>query len=257
MIKQSDWRSCFNDVQQHRRLLSTDRGIFVRKEIHARELVSGRGNIAHTIIGKHIRSRIYFGLLTLISKMPIRLFNVCLDVKGAKSDPHLLAWDRMLNRIERTLLAQEEREIPLRKRLVELVPETVSEEDRDKLKARLLDYHPKAIIIADEGRQREITRAVRKMSRFNPIPSDRGGWPEGRTKNIQVERIIEDPIFKKSEDSFFVQLADCAAFALLKRESIPTENVTKYGLHEFFDRTLTGVCWKPACRKDPLGIVRD
>ena len=63
------------------------------------------------------------GLRPLISKMPIRLFNVCLEVKGAKSGIRTSSLGiEYWNRIERTLLAQEGREIPLRKRLLALLP---------------------------------------------------------------------------------------------------------------------------------------
>src|ERR1035441_7803545 len=38
-IRHDQWRDCFNRVQQHRRLLKQDHGVFIRKEIHAHELV--------------------------------------------------------------------------------------------------------------------------------------------------------------------------------------------------------------------------
>ena len=55
------------------------------------------------------------------------------------------------------------------------------------------------MVFADEGRETEITKALRKMSVFNPIPSKLGDWGAGaKSKNIPVERVIEDPVFKKS-----------------------------------------------------------
>ncbi len=254
-IRHDDWRGCFSLVQEHRKLLNTDHGIYIRKEIHARDLVAGRGRISPTVIEKHMRSRIFFGLLNLIARMPVQLFNICLPIKGTR-DPEMLAWDRLMNRIERTMLEYESREIPKRKKLLELLPPTVSETDKKEMTERLLRYHPRALIFADEGKHLKITRAIRKMNKFNPIPSARGAWPEGKTKNIVIERVLEDPIFKKSEDSLFIQLADCAAFALLKRETAPTPNIEKYKIHEFFDQCLAGLCYKPACPSDPLGIVR-
>ena len=50
------------------------------------------------------------------------------------------------------------------------------------------------------------------MHVFNPIPSQFGEWSPGqKAKNITVDRIIEDPIFKASHHSYFVQLVDCVA----------------------------------------------
>ena len=71
-----------------------------------------------------------------------------------------------------------------------------------------------------------------------------------------TERIIEDPVFKPSHRSHFLQLADCVAFALLKKEVEPTDNISKYKINKMFDETIASVCYLPAAKSDPLGIVR-
>lgn len=254
-IRHCDWHDCFNRVRQHRALLKQDFGLFLRKEIHAHEFVAGRGNISQQIVGKYQRSRIFDQLLSSVAQLPkVMLINVCLDVKG-RSDPQLDAWDRLVNRIERTMLEFERREIPLRRDLIAKLPPDYPE--CYQLETRLNSYCPRAIIFADEGREAEITKVMRKMSVFNPIPSQFGKWKAGKaTQNIPVERVIEDPIFKKSHQSFFLQLADCVAFALLKREVALTPNIKKYGIHKMFEQRLSGICYRPASPKDPLGIVR-
>jgi len=254
-IRHSDWHECFKRVRQHRALLKQDYGIFIRKEIHAHEFVSGRGKVSEQIVSKYQRSRIFDQLLSSIAQLPnVMLINICLDVKG-RSDPQLDAWDRLVNRIERTMLEFERREIPLRRGLVAKLPNNYS--DRHQLEVRLNSYRSRAVIFADEGRESEITKVMRKMSVFNPIPSQFGQWKAGKaTQNIPVERVIEDPIFKKSHQSFFLQLADCVAFALLKREVAVTQNVKKYGIHKMFEQRLAGICYHPASPKDQMGIVR-
>jgi hypothetical protein len=128
--------------------------------------------------------------------------------------------------------------------------------DAGRIGERLNIYRSRAVIIADEGRETEITKAVRKMHVYNPIPSQLGGWPNGSTKNITIDRIIEDPVFKASDRSYLIQLADCVAFALLKREVTPTPVIATYRIDQMFDATLAGVCFKAAAPRDPLGIVR-
>ena len=255
-IKHGLWKECFERVQQHRRLLKQDHGMFIRKEIHAHEFVGGRGQVSDQMIPKHTRSRIFRGLLGLVAQLPgVLLFNICLDRKGRR-DAQLDAWDRLLNRIERTLLSFEQSEVPLRKKLLAELPPPQGVPD-GLLSKRLLAYAPRAIIVADEGREDEITKAYRKMTVFNPIPSQFGQWEAGKNaKNIPLSKMIEDPVFKPSHKSFFVQLADCVAFALLKRETPPTPNIEKYGINHFFDECLAGVCFKKASPGDPLGIVR-
>jgi len=243
-------------AKEHRRNLKQDYGIFIHQEIHSHKFVAGRGRVSNGVINKHTRSRIYFGLLRLVAQMPnVMVINVCLDCKG-RADPQLDAWDRLLNRIERTMLEFEKRELPLRKNMLGRLPSDAIAADRQEMERRLLAYAPRALIFADEGRQEEITKAYRKMTVFNPIPSKHGSWSGVSAKNIPLERIIEDPVFKKSHQSFFIQLADCVAFALLKRETQPTPNIQQYGIHEFFAQALPGVCHKPASPSDPLGIVR-
>lgn len=257
-VRHSVWKQCFDEIKAHRVILKNDYGIPLSKEIHATDLVGGRGQLSSSqVIGKWQRSRIFFGILKLAATLPeVFLFNVCLD-KRHHADAQMVAWDRLLNRIERTLLKQETDELPLRRRLSSSAQQSLSEGDWQSLNKRLNNYRSRAFIIADEGREYEIERAIRKMRVFNPIPSRYGEWGTGsRTKNITTDRIIEDPMFKKSERSYFIQVADCIAFALLKREVQPTPHVKKYGLHKMFDETLTGICFKKASPADPLGIVR-
>jgi Protein of unknown function (DUF3800) len=73
------------------------------------------------------------------------------------------------------------------------------------------------------------------MGVFNPIPSMLGGWPEGTaTRNIPTQFILEDPVFKVSQRSYFIQLADFCAYALLRKER-PVATKTKCGLDVAFD----------------------
>lgn len=256
-IRHADWRDCFQRVRQHRAVLKQDHGIFLRKEVHAQEFVSGRGRISASIISKHDRSRIFDGLLKLVASLPnVMVINICLDIAGRR-DPQLDAWDRLLNRIERTLFEMERRELPLRRELLVRLPDTFSDRARSCLATRLNAYRSRGLIFADQGREPEITRVFRKMNVFNPIPSQFGGWSgDLKTKNIPVERIIEDPVFKESHQSYFIQLADCVAFALLKREVPPTPLIKKYGIHRMFEKNIAAVCFHQAAPKDSLGIVR-
>jgi len=256
-IRHSVWKECLDEVRKHREMLKHDYGIFLRKEIHAHKFLAGRGRISDRVVTKWERARIFNGLLKLIASLPeIMLFNVCLN-KSEHTDPHMIAWDRLTNRIERTMLEMERVEIPKRRELMGCIGPATADAVRCDIEARLLKYKSRAVLISDEGREYEIERAVRKMRAFNPIPSRYGSWPGGRkTKSITADRIIEDPVFRKSHRSYLVQLADCVAYALLKREVQPTSRIRRYGIHQMFDAHLTGICFKQAARDDPQGIVR-
>lgn len=95
------------------------------------------------------------------------------------------------------------------------------------------------------------------MRKFNNIPSRYGVWSAGISrKNISTDRIIEDIIQKNSAHSFFIQMADCCAFALLRHLN-PTPKAIKYKFDDAF-LDLDGVLVKAAFTRDPLrlGIIR-
>ena len=258
-IRHAKWRECFDLIKDKRRQLKLDHGIFIQKEIHARDFVAGRGRISPTNqpVGKWLRSRIFHGMLELVAALPsVLVFNVALPVAGC-ADPQMKAWDRLTNRIERTMLEFDNKEKEIRTGLVAAIDGKLPPDQVSKIKMRLNVFKARAFIISDEGRETEIVRAIRKMHVLNHIPSKFGEWSDGNpTKNIVTKRIIEDPVFKPSHRSHFLQLADCVAFALLKREVPPTSNILKYKINEMFEETMASVCYKPSAKNDPLGIVR-
>jgi hypothetical protein len=232
-IRYIDWRDSYNLVREYRRKLRDRYGLYIQQEIHARDLVAGRGKIGSRMISKRDRVQIFHGLLKIIATLPrVWVFNICLDVDNFE-DAQITAWERLLNRIERTML----------------------EADR-KWYETLLIFRPRAMIFSDEGKEMQITQAFRKLGVYNPIPSHYGRWAGGATKNIPLKRIVEEPIFKKSHQSFLIQLADCVAFSLLKKETPLVFKTSKYGVPTLFEKSLSKVCFKKASRSDPLGIVR-
>jgi hypothetical protein len=136
-ISHTDWRDCFARVREHRQFLKQDYGILMRKEIHSSEFVTGRGRISDRVLGKHERSRVYDGLLRLVAQLPsVMLINVCLTNKD-HHDVQLVAWDRLMNRIERTMREFESREIVKRRGLVAGLAAKVADEQNDRSKGDL------------------------------------------------------------------------------------------------------------------------
>jgi hypothetical protein len=217
-IPADQWRNAFQKVRKFRRELKNSDGIFVYKEFHAWKFVSGRGEFADRTITKGRRCQIFKDTLTLVAELPgARLFNA---VFWAKEDEE--AFERLVNRINRTMQAWDSR----------------------------------AILICDEGKECAYTRLYRRMCVYNPIPSRYGVWPDTGEplKNIPIEYIIEDPFFKKSHQSYFIQLVDFCAYALLRRER-PVASKNKYGLDKAFV-LLDSILVREACNYDPEGIIR-
>lgn len=187
-------------------------------ELHAWKFVSGRGKISDRMVPKGRRCQIFKEALQMVAALPgARLFNAVFPASQEKR-----AFERLLNRINRTMITWDSR----------------------------------AILICDTGKESEYTRLARRMHVYNPIPSKLGFWTDigTATKNIPIERIIEDPFFKKSEQSYFIQLVDFCAYALLRRER-PIPSKTKYGLDQAF-QLLTPILVLEASTRDPEGIIR-
>lgn len=258
------WREAFDAVKAYRgRLRQTD-GIRTNVEIHARELVSGRGTLARDkngnriVISRHRRSQIYADHLRLIASLPsMHMFNICLDTKG-RADPELDAWDRLFNRLQRTAVERNRLERLARGLFLGTLKTIAPKPLYKKVEERAVPYGAHVVIIADEGRQREIAKMRRKMSVINYIPSQQGNWGGGkRTKNIPLDNFVEDALFRDSSESYFIQLADCAAFALLKRETPNKSTHTRqHSLDRMWDQHLRSVRFPKAAPRDPDGIVR-
>ena len=211
------WNDCFAQIQAFRRKLKQRDGIFVKLEFHATDFVSGRGHIADRTIPKGARCRIFKETLFETTQLPgVRLFN---GAAAKQDEPRL--FERLLNRINRTAIR----------------------------------WDSQAILVSDEGK--DYTALLRKMRVYNPIPSMFGGWQDGNLiRNIVLDRIIEDIFFRRSERSYFIQLADFCAYALLRSER-PIPSKSRYGLDGAFD-LLRGICTPECFGSDPrrLGIIR-
>jgi len=212
------WHAAFRQVREFRRELRRAYGIYVYKELHAWKFVSGRGRPSDRIVTKGQRAAIFRQALEVMTRLPgARLFNA---IFPRKQDEKAFEWT--LNRINRTLRA----------------------------------WGSYAILICDEGKEIAYTKLVRRMYVYNPIPSRAGVWRDtGQSwKNIPLDRVVEDPFFKDSAQSYFVQLVDFSAYALLRRER-PIPSKTKYGLDTAFD-ILSPILVREARPRDPKGIIR-
>lgn len=212
------WHMAFQQIRDFRRALRKAYGIYVYKELHAWKFVSGRGRPSDRVVTKGQRAAIFKDALKLLADLPgARLFNA---VAPRKQDEKAFEW--LLNRVNRTLQA----------------------------------WGSYAVLVCDEGKEIAYTRLVRRMYVYNPIPSQYGVWMDtGQSwKNIPLERIVEDPFFKDSAQSYYVQLVDFAAYALLRRER-PIASKTRYGLDKAFD-LLSPILVREATCKDPEGIIR-
>jgi hypothetical protein len=225
VVDTSRWREVFEAVKDHRSQFKQVYGIFTSKELHALQFVSGRGRIADRMIPKGLRARLFHETMDLIATMPVSVISGVWTLEGtSKSEIHAKAFGRIAERLQRRARANDDQ----------------------------------ILRVVDEGKDVELRKVARRSAVYNMVGSAYGAWEDGaRAKNIPNDRLIEDPIFRSSVASYFLQLADFVAYALLKSETAPTELVRRYRLDTAYQR-LEPVVVKEASRKDHrgLGIVR-
>jgi hypothetical protein len=226
IVPTATWRETFEAVKSHRQHLKAVYGIFTSKELHALQFVSGRGRISDRMIPKGLRASIFRDTMDMIAGLPrvAVISGVWSMVGTSKREIHAKAFSRIAERLQ--------------------------------VRASKSDTH--ILRIVDEGKDVELRKIARRSAVYNPVGSAFGAWEDGSpSKNIPNDRLIEDPIFRSSVRSYFLQLTDFIAFALLKSETHPTPLIAKYKLDKAYER-LEPVIVKAASRPDPrgLGIIR-
>jgi hypothetical protein len=102
------------------------------------------------------------------------------------------------------------------------------------------------IVFFDRANERHINTHVRKLlgtgASGENIPGVRIGW------------VLEDPIFRVSSDSMFIQSADVAAYTLKEKE-FPQAARKKHQADRIFQRKLFPICFKSRI-SDENGIIR-
>lgn len=215
------WDEVFSVLKLWRKNLRDVHGIPLNFELHATEFLSGRGSSGRlSELSRHKRAQIFHSTVNitewLFDQKGCSLFNV-----ANYSDNQFEAFERLLNRINRTMTARNSR----------------------------------CHLICDQGKEAQYIKLVRKLKVHNPIPSRYGEWADGSTtRNMPLDRILEDPQFKDSKSSYFIQHVDFIAYSLLRREQ-PTPKTKRHGVHKTFEQLDN--CLEKVCnRRDPKGIIR-
>ncbi len=216
VVKAERWPAAFDAVKAFRRKLRADHGIYINKELHAWKFASGKGAISDRPLSKAARAAIFRECLTFIASC--RQFALMSSVNTVE----VYAFERLMNRLNRTAQAKGQQ----------------------------------ILLVCDQGQEAAFTRRIRRMRVHNPIPSRFGRWRQAADANKPLSRFIEDPFFKDSKTSYFIQLVDFCAYALLRMER-PIASRTVLGYDKAYE-LLRPIANKVANPNDHrgLGIIR-
>jgi hypothetical protein len=173
IIDSENWSQCLDDIVKLRRVFKENYGLPVREEIHAAELIRIKKIDSYRKISKSNRIKILKDVSNEIPKIFRlgKIINICLDKQKVENDDGFakLAWSRLIQRFDNYLKSEKS----------------------------------KGIIIADDNDETLVRSLLRKMRRYNPVPSHFSG-----TYNAITDNIVEDPFLRDSKHSYLIQMAD-------------------------------------------------
>ncbi len=229
VMHETQWQPCLDRLIAFRQRLTARFGLRLREEIHAGAMINKPGPLVR--IARNDRLTILREFADELAGMPdgLRFINVLVD-KQEKMDGYdvfEMAWKTLIQRFENTLIHGNfpGPSIP----------------------------NQRGLILPDHTDDKKLTGLLRAMRRYNPVPHQAMLGQAGY-RNLALNAIVEDPNFRDSRDSYFIQAADLAAF-LLYQHVAPSTFMRKKSGHNYFSR-LDPVLCKVASSTDPRGIVR-
>jgi hypothetical protein len=224
-VHELTWRRYLDQLLDFRRRMKRIYGLRMREEIHASHFLTRPGTLVHIPLPQRVAIMRAFAT-ELAGMTELSVINVIITKAGkaAGFDAFDWGWRMLLQRLENAI-------------------------SNGNLHGPV-NTDQRAAVFPDDTSRLRLTRILRKMRRFNPIPSKGGGTP----RNLPVKMILEDPNFRNSADSYFVQAADLIAFLLYQREH-PSARAKRHGVDKYF-RRLSPILYPHAAPADPDGIVR-
>ena len=185
LVHETAWLGTLDALRAFRRGLRTKYGIPVQNEIKALDFRYGRGPFTGLHVSRKQRFDIYRQFMEFEATLKVRTFSVAIGKAGASArgwEPRTVAWQLAIERVQRFC------------------------ESND-------DY---ATIFPDEGHGFFIRTLMRQMRRSHYIPNRFGG----PARLLRIQRVLEDPNERQSQESYFVQMADMNAYAAHRHATI-------------------------------------
>lgn len=207
VIHELRWNEFLEDLVTFRKHLRDTKNLKLRHEIHAVDFLSRKSQTG--FIPRNDRLDILKQCLDWMASRPdVSIYSVCIDKsKHLTEDIYELAWRCLTQRFENTISYKN-------------FPGPANADDR-------------GMIISDRSDEKKLRGIIRKMRRHNPI-SNRPQFGAGY-RNLQLKYIIEDPNFRDSDDSYFLQMVDVASYFLTQKHT-PNKYVKAKGARNYFDR---------------------
>jgi len=188
------WQEIFNSIKEFRKQLKQVFSIPIKLEFKAREFILNKNPYRDLNISNDNKKRVFNLIADFLGNTDVKFINIVINKKKIPGQEYPVLENAMkfnIQRIENDLA---------------------------------IDPLNKFLIITDEGRVGKMRHTTRKIQRINIIPSKF----IGRYRK-EIKLMIEDPLPKKSQESYFIQMCDFIAFI-----------VYLYGIKKFSNGNWSG-----------------
>jgi|GEM_PF-390021 len=200
VIHETRWRIILDDLIAFRRRLRTDFGLKLREEIHAAAFVQESNPLPGT--SKRVKLYILRQCIDwLASRTDVHVITVVVDKQNKPANYKVFeyAWDTIIQRFENTI-------------------------QNKNFPGGFADQ--RGMIVPDRTDVKKLTGLLRKMRRFNTIPSQQQYAQYVPYRNLVLQNVIEDPFYKDSVNSLITQMVDVVAY-FARQQFEPNTKVKK------------------------------
>jgi len=183
LIEAERWPDVFDDMIDYRRYLRDRFKIPVRAELKANYLLRNGGPLRPLHLSEGARFAVYRGHMRLQAKLGLKCFAIMIrknvmEARGLTLNPRHVAWEYLIQRLERFTT---------------------------KEKTHVVVFHDEG----EGGIARTLTRKARRAG------SAGSAFGTGSLKR-PARLLLDDPVSRKSHESYFLQLADLDAYAAFR-----------------------------------------
>ena len=171
------WKSDFRLIREFRKYLKKNFGLPVKIEFHTKYFLLNKKPYRKYKISDKNRKKVLFLFSEFIPSTSVKIINVVIDKSKIKSKSYPILENAVKYNVQRI------------------------ENDLS------INSANRFMIITDEGRVGKMRKITRKIQRINFIPSKFSG-----RYRREIRLLIEDPLPKRSQESYFIQIADFVAF---------------------------------------------
>lgn len=177
-LHNSSWKDNYQKLYAFRKKLKATYNLPVKQEFHARKFIQDK-HPYHGLYSNSTRKTILEEYARFIGGLDIKIINVAINKEKITTSAYNVlenAFKYAIQRIENDM--------------------------------KFSFINKQYIIITDEGRVEKMTRTSRSIQRINYIPSHYSG----SSYREEIKYLIEDPLPKKSQNSYFIQISDFISY---------------------------------------------